>query len=95
MGLNPVCCRDCRHFTKDKVGSGLGIGSCVPYGLGLAKSPTQTQIKQARVSRGNNSESGVFWGGTLKDRNCSKFQAKKSPDIQEDQQGFSQQPGAL
>lgn len=73
----------------------MGIGRCDPYELGMAKNPSQIQIRQARVARGNNSESGIFWGGTLKDRDCSKFQAKKSPDIRQDQQGFSQQTEAL
>jgi hypothetical protein len=95
MGSSPVCCRDCQSFTQDTKGSGLGIGKCGTYELGATKNPTQMQIRQARVARGNNSDNGIFWGGTLKDRDCSKFQAKKSPDIIEDQQGFSQQPEAL
>ena len=73
-----VCCLDCTDFTADEIGFGQGIGECKSYETGLLKQPSATQIKQARMARGNAPDYGVFWGGTGK-RSCKKFQAKKSP----------------
>ena len=75
MGFNPVCCRDCRHFIKDKVGSGLGIGACQEFNAYAAKRPTKHQIDQALIKLGNKAGCDVFFGGNLKNRNCEKFTA--------------------
>ena len=77
MGSDLVCCRDCRHFTKDKAGSGLGIGACAEFNAYAAKRPTKVQIDQALIKLGNKAGCDVFWGGDLRDRRCEKFKAVK------------------
>ncbi len=70
-----VCCRDCCHFTKDKTGSGLGIGSCKEFNAYTLKRPTKHQLDQALIKLGNKAGDDVFWGGDLRDRRCEKFKA--------------------
>ncbi len=67
-----VCCLDCTDFTADEIGFGAGIGRCESYEAGLLKNPSATQIKQARMARGNSPDDGLFWGGTGK-RSCKVF----------------------
>ena len=73
MASSLVCCHDCLHFTKDKTGSGLGIGSCEEFNAYAAKNPTKYQLDQALIKLGNKAGDDVFWGGDLRDRRCEKF----------------------
>ena len=73
MASSLVCCHDCQHFTKDKTGSGLGIGSCEEFNAYAAKNPTKYQLDQALIKLGNKAGDDVFWGGDLRDRRCEKF----------------------
>jgi hypothetical protein len=56
----------------DKIGFGYGIGRCESYEAGMDKLPSASDIRRARMVRGNSSEYGLFYGGTAK-RKCKLF----------------------
>ena len=72
-----VTCAKCRHFTRDKIGFGDGIGRCEEFNTYAAKRPTKYQRDQALIKLGNRAGYDVFWGGDLRDRRCEKFKAVK------------------
>lgn len=71
-----VACRDCQKFIKDIVGDGYGVGECTEFSAYLAKNPSESQKRLALLQLGNHNGNTLFWGGRLKDRICSKYQAK-------------------
>ncbi len=73
-----VCCRDCAGFIFDEVGDGYGLGECLEYEEYKAKNPGNAALRRALIQLGNKIEVDgrvldLFWGGTAKDRKCSKF----------------------
>jgi len=68
-----VACTDCQHFIPDQVGDGLGVGQCKKYQDYLAKNPSEHALHSALRVLDNKTASPIFWGGTLKDRQCERF----------------------
>ena len=85
-------CNDCADNIPDKVNPLGGMCACGSFEAGLLKKPTEAQINDALVARGNRRGYWLFWPGN---RDCKKFQAKKSPDIRQDLQGFLTTTGTL
>lgn len=71
-----VSCSTCRHFEKDPIGDGMGLGDCRVLNVYLKKKPSQTQINEALVALGNRPENNLFWGGSpsFKHRKCTKYE---------------------
>ena len=77
--MKNIRCIDCKHFIRDTVGNGSGIGVCNQYELYKAKNPSEEALKQARLKLGNRMKpnytvSTIFSGGTAKTRNCVKYE---------------------
>ena len=74
----PIRCIDCKNFKPDTVGDGLGLGSCVLFNDYKSKNPSEAGIKKALYQLGCKCCED-FWGGTLKDRICTKYEEKRFP----------------
>ena len=68
-----VTCAQCRHFTRDQIGFGQGIGSCSPFEDWLNKFPR----RRPKPRDYDNAFSGL--GGKVfypdSERHCSKYEA--------------------
>jgi hypothetical protein len=71
-------CTTCKHYTRDKTGSGQGIGACgvlEAYKLKITGNNREKMIEAARSKLGCNRNipnTLVFW--PLVERDCEKFE---------------------
>ena len=68
-----IRCRDCAGFIPDKIGDGYGIGRCKAYEQYKRAGESPTALKVRLIEIGNRPDDYLFWGGTLKDRNCNRY----------------------
>lgn len=66
-----VCCRDCKGFIPDKIGSGYGVGQCKYYTWECSRNMIREHIL---MELGQPRGIDVFWGGTEK-RDCLHFKS--------------------
>jgi len=71
-----IRCRDCRGFIPDRIGGGFGIGICRAFEQYKKSGESSTALKMRLMELGNGPDSTIFWGGTLKDRNCNRYKEK-------------------
>lgn len=75
MAYELVQCCDCKHFSADRIGDGLGIGNCGVYDEFKAKGPSVKSLESAFRRLGGK----LFWGGRSDpDRVCEKFEGVNS-----------------
>jgi len=74
--MSLVACKNCLFFIPDQVGDGLGVGQCKQYEDYKAKNPSEQALKNALKQLGNIYGESIFWGGSLANRTCSKYQVR-------------------
>lgn len=67
-----ISCSQCRHFIKDQIGDGMGIGKCKLFEDYCAKNPSDLAKRQALYKLGDRAGIGIFWGGSGS-RECGRF----------------------
>lgn len=68
-----VTCAQCRHFTRDQIGFGDGIGSCAPMEIWLDKFPKRRPRPEVYDKNYKALGNRAFWPDV--ERVCSKYEA--------------------
>jgi hypothetical protein len=73
-------CSECSNFTRDRIGSGDGIGTCAPYEAIKKQAPHLAGEAFQRLG------GRVFWGNDdgVDDRYCERFIRRSAGDINTD-----------
>jgi hypothetical protein len=68
--MQRVNCLICTDYLPDKINSPAGLGECMSYNAGSARTTDQNKIHAAQVARGNKPGYELFYPGL---RDCSKY----------------------